>query len=41
MRDLAADGAAFLVYPDSRHTPNWEEPEKFARDLNGIFAEGL
>lgn len=27
----------FVVYPNSGHAPNWEEPEKFAGDLNRIF----
>jgi len=31
--------AKFVVYPNSGHSPNWEEPEKFARDLNQIFSE--
>lgn len=30
--------AKFVVYPNSGHAPNWEEPEKFAKDLNQIFA---
>jgi pimeloyl-ACP methyl ester carboxylesterase len=29
--------ANFVVYPNSGHSPNWEEPEKFARDLNQTF----
>ncbi|HEX6278404.1 MAG TPA: alpha/beta fold hydrolase, partial [Pyrinomonadaceae bacterium] len=29
----------FIVYPDSGHSPNWEEPEKFSKDLNEILAE--
>ena len=31
--------AKFVVYPNSGHSPNWEEPEKFARDLNEILTE--
>jgi pimeloyl-ACP methyl ester carboxylesterase len=31
--------AKFIVYPNSGHAPNWEEPEKFAKDLNQILAE--
>jgi len=31
--------AKFVVYPNSGHAPNWEEPEKFARELNAIFSE--
>lgn len=29
----------FVVYPNSGHAPNWDEPEKFARDLNQILSE--
>ena len=29
----------FLVYPNSGHAPNWEEPEKFAKDLNQILSD--
>jgi pimeloyl-ACP methyl ester carboxylesterase len=31
--------AKLIVYPNSGHAPNWEEPEKFANDLNRILAE--
>jgi pimeloyl-ACP methyl ester carboxylesterase/tetratricopeptide (TPR) repeat protein len=27
----------FIVYPNSGHSPNWEEPERFAGDLNAIL----
>lgn len=27
-----------IVYPDSGHAPHWEEPEKFARDLNAVLS---
>lgn len=30
----------FVVYPNSGHSPNWEEPEKFAKDLNAILVNG-
>lgn len=30
--------AKFVVYPNSGHAPNWEEPEKFANELNEIFS---
>ena len=30
--------AKFIVYPNSGHAPNWEEPEKFAKELNEIFS---
>ena len=29
-----------VVYPNSGHAPHWEEPEKFARDLNKMLAAG-
>ena len=29
----------FDVYPNSGHSPNWEEPEKFSKDLNKILTE--
>jgi pimeloyl-ACP methyl ester carboxylesterase/tetratricopeptide (TPR) repeat protein len=28
-----------IVYPNSAHAPHWEEPEKFASDLNKILSE--
>jgi len=28
-----------LVYPGSGHSPHWEEPEKFASDLNKVLSE--
>lgn len=31
--------AKFIVYPNSGHSPNWEEPEKFSKDLNQILTE--
>jgi len=31
--------ARFIVYPNSGHSPTWEEPEKFARDLNSILSK--
>jgi pimeloyl-ACP methyl ester carboxylesterase/Flp pilus assembly protein TadD len=31
--------AKLIVYPNSGHAPNWEEHEKFAKDLNQILAE--
>lgn len=31
--------AKFVVYSNSGHAPNWEEPEKFAKELNQIFSE--
>jgi non-heme chloroperoxidase len=31
--------AKLIIYPNSGHAPNWEEPEKFAKDLNEILAE--
>ena len=31
----------FIVYPESGHAPNWDQPERFAKDLNAILAEGL
>ena len=31
--------AKLVVYPNSGHSPNWEEPEKFAKDLNEILSE--
>ena len=31
--------ANLIVFPNSGHSPNWEEPEKFAKDLNQILAE--
>ena len=30
--------AKFIVYPNSGHSPNWEEPQKFASDLNSILS---
>lgn len=40
--DLAAAiaGAQFLVYPGAGHSPQWEEPERFAADL-AAFIESL
>lgn len=32
--------ARFVVYPNSGHAPTWDEPEKFAKDLNEILANG-
>ncbi|MGQ0542141.1 MAG: alpha/beta fold hydrolase [Blastocatellia bacterium] len=29
-----------LVYPNTGHAPHWEQPEKFANDLNEILANG-
>ena len=29
-----------VIYPGSGHSPHWEEPEKFASDLNAILLEG-
>ena len=31
--------AKLVVFPNSGHSPNWEEPEKFAKDLNQVLAE--
>ncbi len=33
--------ARFIVYANSGHAPNWDQPEKFAKDLNEILADGL
>ena len=41
-QDILTSGlpnAKLLIYPDSGHAPHWEEPEKFANDLNKILAE--
>jgi pimeloyl-ACP methyl ester carboxylesterase len=32
--------AKLIVYPDSAHAPHWEEPAKFASDLNKVLSEG-
>ena len=32
--------AKLIVYPDSAHAPHWEEPVKFANDLNKVLSEG-
>ncbi|HVF30641.1 MAG TPA: alpha/beta fold hydrolase [Pyrinomonadaceae bacterium] len=29
-----------IVYPNSAHAPHWEEPEKFAADLNKVLSGG-
>ena len=26
-----------IVFPNSAHAPHWEEPEKFAQDLNKVL----
>ncbi len=31
--------ARLVIYPGSGHAPHWEEPEKFADDLNKVLAE--
>jgi pimeloyl-ACP methyl ester carboxylesterase len=31
-------GASLLVYEGTGHTPHWEEPERFARDLAAFVA---
>ena len=31
--------SSLIVYPNSAHAPHWEEPEKFARDLNKVLSE--
>ncbi len=32
--------AKFIVYPNSGHSPNWDQPEKLAKDLNEILSGG-
>jgi pimeloyl-ACP methyl ester carboxylesterase/tetratricopeptide (TPR) repeat protein len=34
----ALPNAQLVIYPNSGHSPHWEEPEKFAGDLNKILA---
>src|SRR5688572_6798676 len=33
--------ARFIVYANSGHAPNWDQPAKFAKDLNELLADGL
>jgi pimeloyl-ACP methyl ester carboxylesterase len=32
--------ARLVAYPDMAHCPNWEQPERFAADLNAFLNEG-
>ena len=31
-------GSKLIVYPDAAHSPHWEHPARFAKDLNAVLA---